>query len=369
MKRIHYILTALIAVLLCACGNGSDTPVEAMNITASMELKYAQEFSIDYCADGCAILSIAEDTFLVVPDGTAVPTHAENMKVLQKPIENIYLAGSAIPDHFICLDALDRVGFTGTKAVDWQLPVMAEAVESGKIKFVGKYSAPDYEYLLGEGCTLAIENTMIYHNPEVREKLEKLGIPVIVERSGMEVHPLGRMEWIKVYGLLLDKEKEAEEFFDGQLAMLGDIENTGSTGKTVAFFYISSNGTAVVRKSDDYVARMIELAGGEYVFSKANFEGGTSTANMQMESFYAGAKDADVLIYNSTIDGEIHSVNDLLSKSSLLADFKAVQNGNVWCSGRNMFQEVSASAGMIADIKAALSGTAEDELGYMFRVK
>lgn len=369
MKRIYYILTALFAVLLCACGKGGDAPVEAMNITASMELKYAQEFSIDYCADGCAILSIAEDTFIVVPEGNAVPAHADGMKVLQKPIENIYLAGSAIPDHFICLDALESVAFTSTKAVDWQLPVMAEAVDSGKIEFVGKYSAPDYEYLLGEGCTLAIENTMIYHNPEVREKLEKLGIPVIVERSGMETHPLGRMEWIKVYGLLLDKEAEAQAFFDGQLAMLGDFENTESTGKTAAFFYISSNGAAVVRKSDDYVARMIELAGGEYVFSEENFEGGTSTANMQMESFYAGAKDADVLIYNSTIDGEIHSMEDLLSKSTLLADFKAVQNGNVWCSGRNMFQEVSASAGMIADIRAVLAGTTKDELGYMFRIK
>ncbi len=44
----------------------------------------------------------------------------------------------------------------------------------------------------------------------------------------------------------------------------------------------------------------------------------TSTMSMQMEEFYAGAKDADYIIYNSTIEGELSSVDDLLAKSPLL---------------------------------------------------
>ena len=50
--------------------------------------------------------------------------------------------------------------------------------------------------------------------------------------------------------------------------------------------------------------------------------------NMQMEEFYAKAKDADYIIYNSTIDGELSTIDELLAKSNLLADFKAVKNGN-----------------------------------------
>jgi iron complex transport system substrate-binding protein len=46
-----------------------------------------------------------------------------------------------------------------------------------------------------------------------------------------------------------------------------------------------------------------------------------------MEEFYATAKDADFIIYNSTIDGEISSLDELIAKNSLLADFKAVKNG------------------------------------------
>ena len=76
-------------------------------------------------------------------------------------------------------------------------------MREGSLIFAGKYSQPDYELLLSEQCRLAIENTMLLHNPEVKEKLEQIGIPVIVERSSYEPEPLGRMEWVKFYGALL----------------------------------------------------------------------------------------------------------------------------------------------------------------------
>ena len=68
-------------------------------------------------------------------------------------------------------------------------------------------------------------------------------------------------------------------------------------------------------------------------------ENALSTMNMQMEAFYASVKDADYLIYNSTIDGELKSLNELLAKSVLLADFKAVKEGNVWCTERIFFRK------------------------------
>lgn len=90
-----------------------------------------------------------------------------------------------------------------------------------------------------------------------------------------------------------------------------------------------------MRKSNDYVPKMIDIAGGEYVFRNLKGEdNAASSVNMQMEEFYAQAKDADYLVYNSTIDGNLASIDDLLAKNSLFADFKAVQNGNVWCIGK-----------------------------------
>ncbi len=87
-------------------------------------------------------------------------------------------------------------------------------MQAGQIAYAGKYSAPDYERILAAGCGLAIENTMIYHTPEVKEQLEQFGIPVLVERSSYESGPLARMEWIKLYGILLGKEEQAEQVFE-----------------------------------------------------------------------------------------------------------------------------------------------------------
>ncbi|MDO5551716.1 MAG: ABC transporter substrate-binding protein, partial [Lachnospiraceae bacterium] len=84
-------------------------------------------------------------------------------------------------------------------------------------------------------------------------------------------------------------------------------------------------------------------------------ENALSTMNMQMEAFYGAAKDADYLIYNSTIDGELKSLDEFLGKSSLLADFKAVKEGHVWCTGKNLFQETMGLGDMILDIHQLLT--------------
>ena len=96
-----------------------------------------------------------------------------------------------------------------------------------------------------------------------------------------------------------------------------------SSGKTVAFFYITAAGTVNVRKSADYVPRMIEMAGGSYVFPDLDSGSALSTVNMTMEAFYDGAKNADLLIYNSTIDGSVETIDDLLQKNDALRDFRA----------------------------------------------
>jgi iron complex transport system substrate-binding protein len=215
---------------------------------------------------------------------------------------------------------------------------------------------------------------MIYHSPEVKEQLESFGIPVLVERSSYEEHPLGRMEWIKLYGFLLGKEEEAQAYFDEQARKVESILQETSENEekqTVAFFYLNANGSAIVRKSGDYVAKMIALAGGTYLFDDLDDDSATSTMTMQMETFYAQAKDADVLIYNSTIDGEMTSLSELLEKSSLLADFKAVKDKKVWCVRQNMFQQSTGIGDMIADIHKVLedADVPDEELTYLYRLK
>ena len=189
--------------------------------TRRLELDYAQSFSVDFSAGGYARIRIDQETYLLCPEDLSPPPDTpEEVVVLRQPLENIYMQATAAMDSFCRLEALDAVTLSGTRAEGWYIPEAREAMEAGRLVYAGKYNAPDYELIVSKNCGLALESTMIYHNPEVKEQLERLGIPVLVERSSYESHPLGRMEWIKLYGVLMGKLEEAEAFFDGQLERL-----------------------------------------------------------------------------------------------------------------------------------------------------
>ncbi len=358
------VLFGLLALLLCGCeagptgSQGERTDWESLSFDRPLELEYATQFSAASSQEGYTKLSIQDgEIYLLVPQGREVPqgTPAE-ITVIRQPLEHIYLAATSAMDLFRELGAIDRVTLSALKSDGWYIPEAREAMDAGEMTYAGKYNAPDYEQILSQGCDLAVESTMIYHNPEVKEQLEGFDIPVLVERSSYESHPLGRIEWIKLYGMLLGLEDQAEVYFSGQLEQIQGILQQENTGKTVAFFYITSNGAANIRKSGDYVAKAIDLAGGTYVFQNLTEEGSAlSTMNMDLETFYAGAKDADVLIYNSAIDGELHTLDQLLEKSHLLADFKAVKEGKVWCTGKNLFQESLGLGDFIVDLHTVLT--------------
>lgn len=354
---------------------GSDVPkadLAGLKYDHSLELQYADQFAVDYYEGDYALITIeGGDQFLLVPEGKEAPEGLdEDITVIHQPLENIYLVATSTMDFFRALDGIGSISLSGTKADGWYIDEAKEALESGAVSFAGKYNAPDYELILSKKCDLALESTMIYHNPEVKEKLEEFGIPVLVEHSSYENHPLGRTEWVKLYGALLDKEEEAEAVFEEQAEKLNSIKDSENTGKTVAFFYINSMGSANVRKSNDYVSKMIELAGGNYIFKDLGTdEEGLSTMNMGMEDFYAGARDADYIIYNSTIDGELKSLDELLKKSELLKDFKAVKEGNVWCLTKSMFQETTCLGDVIMDIHRMLTEDDPDGLTYLYRLE
>lgn len=379
----HYLyitaLTILFIISLTSCGptQSKKASSQSKEISADltwesgMELRYASEFSADYYKDGYRLITIAQDgRYLIVPEGKNVPADlSDDIIVLKQPVEQIYLVASAAMDMFVSLDALDKIGFSGLKADSWYIDEAREAMEKGEILHAGSYGAPDYEQILAKGCGLAIENTMIYHTPEVKEQLEKLGIPVLVDYSSYESNPLGRTEWVRLYGILTGKEAEAEAAFAAEAEAFEAVRQEEKTGSTVAFFYITANGEVNVRRSFDYLPKMIEMAGGSYVFDHIGDEEETASSNvtMQMEEFYAAAKDADYIIYNSTTTEELSSVEDLLAKSSLLEKFKAVEEGNVYCTTKNLYQSSMKLGTIISDMHKMLAG--EDNMTYLYQLE
>lgn len=364
-------------------GNPAKTAAAPLTYDHSMELSYAENFAVDYYEGGYKLLTtrLNGDRILIVPKHQQAPKDAEalvspsaegepgKLIVLQEPVKNLYLVASSVMDMFAQLDGMDAISMCGLKEEDWYIPAAKQAMKEGTLLYAGKYSQPDYELLLSQNCSMAIENSMIYHTPEVMEKLDEFGIPTLVEYSSYEEHPLGRVEWVRFFGALLDQEEKADQLFEKQEEALKRVEAEESTGKTVAFFYITSNGLVQVRQSTDYIPKMIELAGGKYVFENlGDPDSRRSTVNLQLEDFYDGAQDADFLVYNTTIDRQVQTLEDLLKKCSLLKDFKAVKNHQVWCTTEDMYQQSMSAGNLIEDFHRMLTGD-DKETRYLYRLK
>lgn len=345
--------------------------IQGLEYERTMELDYAESFDVYYYREGYKLIDVHNDRrYLIVPEGSDAPEDLDSdIIVLEQPLDCIYLAATSAMALFDAIDSIGAIRMSGTQASGWYIEHAVEAMESGEMIYAGKYSEPDYELLINEDCDLAVESTMILHTPKVQEMIEDLDIPVFIDRSSYETHPLGRTEWVKLYAAMMNCEETAEAFFAEQTQVIEELKDFKNTEKTVAFFYVSTDGTVVVRKSEDYIPKMIEIAGGRYAFEDLkNEESDSAAVNLSMEEFYAVAQDADYLIYNSSIDNPIESVEDLIAKDELFREFKAVKEGNVWCTGKYLYQATDIVGNLITDIHLMLTDGEESQMTFLYHV-
>lgn len=328
---------------------------------------------------------------------------ALELTVLQQPLTTTYVAASAVMASLCDLGAVSQIRFSGLREEGWYVDEARTAMKKGSMLFAGKYSEPDYETLLREGCDLALESTMIYRSPEVIEKLSALGIPVYIDYSSYEPHVLGRLEWIHVYGALFGHEEKAQQWYaserDRIRAIQKDAEtssgeasqsgksteksetktsrnskneassigsSSGSAGTdttadlrpTVVYFYVNSSGQIQVRQPHDYIPELLELAGARYLAPDMSSLGGSRKSNVtvSLEDFYSSCRDADYLIYSATLDRPLSSIQELLGKNALFADFKAVKEGHVYTTDKDFYQLSDRMADFAEDVHRMLQG-------------
>ena len=351
--------------------------IEGLTLTKEKELHYAEAFDIYtyQSAEGAQYRLIdvhGSGRYLLFSEGaeSAPEDLPEDITVLGRTPDTIYVAATSSMALFDAAGSLDRVKLTGTDASGWYIDGPKKALESGKMVYAGKYSAPDYELLTSSDCDLAVESMMILHAPEVKEKIEELGIPVFIDTSSTESHPLGRTEWVRLYGVLTGQEERADAFFAAQEVAFEKTKQYEDTGLTVAFFSVSSSGNVIVRAADDYIPKMIGLAGGRYALEGLSGKTGTSASvRLTMEEFYNQASDADYLVYNATIEEPAADVAQLIEKEPLLTDFKAVKENHVWQVERNLYQSPDIAVQLIGDLHGMLTGEDPEKMVFLDPLK
>ena len=369
MKRFLSLAFFMVLALVCALALAEEAPA-GLTINGQLELEYATQFRVDFCEGGYSLITNSDGArFLTVPEGAGVPEGLdEDIVILQQPLDNLLISSTPTTSLINAIGALDKVTMTTQDYDGWYIEDVKKAMDEGKMTYIGSYKAPDFEYLVANPPSFSVFSTMLDSVPDVAEKLKELNIPYMRDSSTYEKHPLARMEWVKLYGVLLDRQAEAQAHYEAQKALVDSI-GADSTGKTVAMFYITSKGDLYTRNAGDYMAKMLELAGGVYAMPELNPEK-SGTQKVSPEEFYVAAGEADYIIYIWSMGGKPETMEAFLERSPILKDFKAVKDGNVWFTTPDYFQINDTLGAMILDMNKML--TNEDEsvtrFTYLFKL-
>lgn len=288
-------------------------------------------------------------TYLLLQRDARAPAAGERNEydgVIRLPLTRIASLATPALAHLADLDALDRV-----VAVDDGDYVYNHRIRrrlaADDISEVGSGSSFNLERLLTVKPELVILSAIGPDDPTVK-RLESVGIPVLPLADWREQSPLGRAEWIKLFGELLGKEGEAERVFEPRAARYLELEAMasveGGSSRPTVLTNAPWQGSWPVPGGESYVARLLEAAGGDYLWAD---RGGTGSIFLDLETVLSRGADAEVWI---NLNYGWKSRADALDTDPRLAAFNAFQtnemyhyNRKVRASGANDFWESGAT--------------------------
>lgn len=348
LKRWAIGFLAMVLVLpLLGCTENEAEPES--QTTEVLEVKYSNGFSVEYLEDGIKKMEDADGrVIMMVPDGEKLPEEYENADViLEGDLETVMTASSTQVCLLRAVDELDAIVAVTNDRATWTIEEIPKAMDAGKIAYVGNHNAPDYELITSLNPSLVFVYSGNSGQFDLMAKLDELNINYIVCNEYMEDDPRGRMEWMKIYGALFNKERIANAFFDRAVKNIDEVmEKAEKQDKPKVVWGMVNDGKVYVPGNDSYVGKMIEMCGGDYVFKDMK---GAGSSTITLEEFYAGAKDAEIMIYSS-MEAYTPNIEALIETAPIMENIKAVQDNKVWCLGDDFYQSIDLTDAVISDL-------------------
>ena len=321
-NRLHLFL-ALALLVIC-----SRVPAQG----SSEALRYAQMFSIER-HDGYTVLRVhkaragSEITYVVLSKGGAVPEGNFDV-VIRAPVTRIASLSSAYLPFIDALGAADAVvAVDNADAV--AEPDIAEGIKQGRVAVVG--AAANFR---AEKTLLAKPDIIVSFGnnitPTALAPLAQAGIPVVTTAEYREPLPLGYAEWIKFFGVLLDREAQADAIFAGVDARYQKLKAlAAASGKKPSVFAGGNyRGTWYVPGPDNFTANLLRDAGGRYVFDDM-WTPPTMRTSLMPQTFESVVQQAAKADY--WVDaGPWASRAAAVAEDSRYSLFAAFQDGNVY---------------------------------------
>lgn len=330
---MRLIYSALLFVLVFSCSNKThQLENDEEGKTSDMELQYAKGFTIKQNEDSKFVniknpwqgAENVEYKYQLIHKSDSVVKKLSSYQVIKTPIERVICLSTT---HIGFLDVLNQtesiMSVSGTEYVN-NLKVR-EKIKTEKMPDVGYDNSLNYELIASLKPDLVISYGIGGEVAGYNQKLNDLGIQTMIIAEYLEMHPLGKLEWIKLIAALFEKEKQAQKYFNEKVKSYNSLTKIAKNveNKPDVLLGLPWKGTWYVPGGSSFLAKMIKDAGGNYIWKENDSR---ESLPLGIESIFAKASGADVWINTGTINRR----ENILDIDSRFKDFTPYNQGKIY---------------------------------------
>ncbi len=332
------VLAIIGGILICCQPASRDLETEDLK---EVQVTHAQGFEINW-QQGIKIITVHQPwtgahkslKYALVAKGQKVPPDLIFDEIIRTPVTKLVLTSTT---HLPALDLLAAqnllIGFPQTQYIT--TPSIRKAVAKGSVTELGSANGLNMELLLESDPELVIT----YQSGADYTQLDALsatGIPTVLNADFLEPTPLGRAEWIKFIGHIIDRGEDADSIFATIAARYQQTTKlTQSLASRPAVFSGSMyGGTWYAPGGNSFVSQLIKDAGGQYTWSDRAVAG---NLELSFEAMLAHDQGTEYWIGV----GGFSSMEALLAADERYKHFSAFETGNIF----GYHKRVSAQGG------------------------
>ncbi|WP_103865651.1 ABC transporter substrate-binding protein [Aquimarina sp. I32.4] len=331
MRNVFLISFLVLLQISCKKTIKEDSSLTVMYL-APQKIEYASGFTIQN-KKGYKEIKVTtpwpnakqELTYILYPKGTNKPPTFPNTTYIEVPIERVVVTSTTDIPMLEYLNLEDKlVGFPHTDYISSEKT--RTLIDSGSIKELGKAENLNTEVVLELAPELIIAFSSS-GDTNTYNLIQKTGIPVVMNGSWLEEHPLGRAEWIKFIAAFFGKETIAEEVFQN---IKKEYTQASTLAQNTALSPSILSGNMYkdvwyVPGGNSFFAKFLKDANTNYLWSENKKTGSLA---LNFESVLENAQNADLWI------GSINaaSLNELEKNNRQYTLFNAFKNKAVYSS-------------------------------------
>jgi len=294
------------------------------------DIEYASSLAI-YKNQGYSVVRVINPwpnatknlTYILKEKNGILPDSLQKHPVISVPLQSIVVTSTTIIPYLEMLGVEKKlVGFPHTDYISSEKT--RTRIDQGLVKNVGQNEKLNMEQLIDLAPELIVTFSMDSNNPMIAN-LEKSGLKVLIQADWMEQSPLGKAEWIKLYGALFGKENEAKILFDEIVKNYHDASAviTNSQKQKTVLYGSMYQDQWFVAKGNSWVSQFIKDAKANYLWAATE---GTGSLALSFETVLEKGKNADFWIAT----GSFTSLSELEKANPHYTQFKAFQNKEIY---------------------------------------